>query len=57
VQISAQKNAILTKDFAGFLLYHQLGGAGIATGYRLSGPGSIRGKERFFFSPQRPDRL
>jgi hypothetical protein len=55
VQILAQKNAILTKDFVGFPLYHQLGGVGIATGYRLSGPGSIRGKVRFS-SHQRPDR-
>jgi hypothetical protein len=31
---------------------------GIATCYRLDGRGSVRGRgKRFFFSPQRPDRL
>jgi hypothetical protein len=31
---------------------------GIATGYKLDGPGSISGRDkRFFFCPQRPDLL
>jgi hypothetical protein len=29
----------------------------LATGYGLDGPGSIPGRARFVFSPQRPDRL
>jgi hypothetical protein len=33
------------------------GSVGIATGYRLGGPGSIPSRARFFSSPQHPDQL
>jgi hypothetical protein len=55
-----QSHRFLWRSISLFNILHERSwdsSVGIATGYRLDGPGWITGIARFFFSPHHPDSL